>query len=95
MEWTAAIGVDTHRDAHVAVAVDRLGAQIDSREIATTREGYCSLLSWALELGVPAFAVEGAGAMGRGSCASWSVLALRCTSASGRAARNAAVARAT
>jgi Transposase len=66
MEWTVAIGVDTHRDAHVAVAVDRLGAQIDSREIATTREGYCSLLSWALELGVPAFAVEGGGSYGAG-----------------------------
>jgi transposase len=58
MEWTVAIGVDTHRDAHVAVAVDRLGAQIDSREIATTREGYCSLLSWALELGLTALAVD-------------------------------------
>ncbi len=66
MEWTVAIGVDTHRDAHVAVAVDRLGAQIDSREIATTREGYCSLLSWALELGVPALAVEGGGSYGAG-----------------------------
>src|SRR6266540_7400764 len=66
MEWTVAIGVDTHRDAHVAVAVDRLGAQIDSREIATTREGYRSLLSWALELGIPAFAVEGAGSYGAG-----------------------------
>ncbi len=32
MEWTVAIGVDTHRDIHVAVAVDRLGAQIDSRD---------------------------------------------------------------
>jgi transposase len=66
MEWTVAIGVDTHRDAHVAVAVDRLGAQIDSREIATTREGYCSLLSWALGLGQPVFAVEGAGSYGAG-----------------------------
>jgi transposase len=51
---------------HVAVAVDRLGAQIDSREIATTREGYRSLLAWALELGIPAFAVEGAGSYGAG-----------------------------
>jgi transposase len=66
MEWTVAIGVDTHRDAHVAVAVDRLGAQIDSREIATTREGYRSLLSWALELGIPAFALEGGGSYGAG-----------------------------
>ena len=28
MEWTVAIGVDTHRDAHVAVAVDRLGRRL-------------------------------------------------------------------
>ena len=66
MEWTVAIGVDTHRDSHVAVAVDRLGAQIESREIKTTREGYCSLLSWALELGSPVFALEGAGSYGAG-----------------------------
>src|SRR5436309_566630 len=26
MRWTAAIGVDTHKDAHVAVALERLGA---------------------------------------------------------------------
>ncbi len=26
MEWTVAIGVDTHKDVHVAVAVDRFGA---------------------------------------------------------------------
>jgi transposase len=66
MEWTVAIGVDTHRDSHVAVAVDRLGVQLDSREIETTREGYCSLLSWALELGSPVFALEGAGSYGAG-----------------------------
>src|ERR671910_3047843 len=66
MEWTVAIGVDTHRDVHVAVAVDRVGVQIDSREIETTRAGYRSLLSWALDLGAPVFAVEGAGSFGAG-----------------------------
>jgi hypothetical protein len=50
MEWTVAIGVDTHRDVHVAVAVDRVGVQIDSREIETT------------EAGLPLFAFLGAGA---------------------------------
>ena len=30
MEWTVAIGVDTHKDIHVAVALDTLGAQLDS-----------------------------------------------------------------
>jgi hypothetical protein len=37
MAWTVAIGVDTHRDVHVAVALDRLGARLDSREIETLR----------------------------------------------------------
>jgi transposase len=66
MDWTVAIGVDTHKEVHVAVALDRLGAQLDSREIATTPAGYRSLLSWAEELGVPAFAIEGAGSDGMG-----------------------------
>jgi transposase len=66
MEWTVAIGVDTHKEVHVAVAVDRLGAQLDSREIATTPAGYRSLLAWAQELGLPAFAVEGTGSYGAG-----------------------------
>jgi hypothetical protein len=66
MEWTVAIGVDTHKDVHVAVAVDRFGAQLDRREVETTETGYRSLLSWALELGVPAFAVEGCGSYGAG-----------------------------
>jgi transposase len=66
MEWTVAIGVDTHKDVHVAVALDRFGAQLGSREVETTESGYRSLLSWALELGVPAFAVEGCGSYGAG-----------------------------
>src|SRR6266545_392064 len=66
MEWTVAIGVDTHKDVHVAVALDRFGGQLDSREVETSETGYRSLLSWALELGVPGFAVEGCGSYGAG-----------------------------
>jgi transposase len=66
MQWTVAIGVDTHKDVHVAVALDALGAQLDSREVATTPAGYRGLLSWAQELGVPAFAIEGTGSYGAG-----------------------------
>jgi transposase len=66
MEWTVAIGVDTHKDVHVAVALGAVGAQLDSREIPTTPAGYRSLLGWAQELGVPAFAVEGRGSYGAG-----------------------------
>lgn len=39
MAWTVAIGVDTHKEAHVAVALDALGAQLDSQEIPTTPAG--------------------------------------------------------
>src|SRR6266511_4844101 len=66
MEWTVAIGADTHKDVHVAVALDRFGAQLSSHQVATTAAGYGSLRSWALELGRPAFAVEGAGSYGAG-----------------------------
>jgi transposase len=66
MQWTVAIGVDTHKEAHVAVALDALGVRLGSREIATTVAGYRSLLSWAQELGVPAFAIEGTGSYGAG-----------------------------
>ncbi|MGH2980754.1 MAG: IS110 family transposase [Solirubrobacterales bacterium] len=66
MEWTVAIGVDTHKEMHVAVALDALGAQLDSEEIPTTPAGYRRLLSWAQELGVPAFAIEGTGSYGAG-----------------------------
>src|SRR5918996_6662629 len=66
MEWTVAIGVDTHKEVHVAVALDALGAQLGSQEIPTSRAGYERLLCWARELGVPTFAIEGAGCYGAG-----------------------------
>ena len=94
MEWTVAIGVDTHKDVHVAVALNALGGQLESREIATTPAGYRSLLSWAQELGVPAFAVEGTGSYGAGSFASSSMPTSASTSASAHAGRSAGVGRA-
>ena len=66
MEWTVAIGVDTHKEVHVAVALDVLGAHLGGLEIPTTLAGYGRLLSWAQELGVPAFAIEGTGSYGAG-----------------------------
>ena len=66
MEWTVAIGVDTHKRTHSAVALDRVGTQIASCEIEATSSGYARLLSWASELGEPAFALEGAGSYGSG-----------------------------
>jgi transposase len=66
MEWTVAIGVDTHKEVHVAVALNAFGGQLDNLEIPTTTTGYRRLLAWAQELGVPAFAIEGTGSYGAG-----------------------------
>jgi transposase len=66
MGWTVAIGVDTHKDVHVAVACDRNGSQLDAHEIAPNGEGYARLLAWAKALGQPAFAIEGCGSYGAG-----------------------------
>jgi transposase len=64
VEWTVAIGVDTHRDAHVAVAVDRLGRRLGALEFRVDERGFDELRRFALALGQPAFAVEGTGSYG-------------------------------
>ena len=66
MDWTVAIGVDTHKATHTAVALDRLGVEVGSIEIETTSSGYLQLLRFAQALGEPAFALEGAGSYGAG-----------------------------
>jgi len=62
------IGVDTHKDQHVAVAVDGLGGTIgEARFVPATRDGYVELLTWATMLGdIHAFGVEGCGSYGSG-----------------------------
>lgn len=64
MEWTVAIGVDTHRDVHVAVAVDRLGRRLGALEFGVDESGFEELRRFALLLGQPAFAIEGTGSYG-------------------------------
>ncbi len=66
MAWTVAIGVDTHKDAHVAVALDVLGVQLGQCVVEATVVGYKRLLRWAARLGEPAFAIEGCGSYGAG-----------------------------
>src|SRR2546428_14146861 len=68
MQWTVAIGIDTHKHkhTHVAVALDRFGAQLDTFEAPATSAGYLALYRWAHEFGEPAFALEGAGSYGAG-----------------------------
>jgi hypothetical protein len=94
MEWTVAIGVDTHKEVHVAVALDALGAELDSREIATTPAGYRNLLSWAQSSACPPSPSRARAATAPGLSASSSELASASTSASARAARSAGVGRA-
>jgi transposase len=66
MGWTVAIGIDTHKDGHLAVAIDRLGAARGSIAVRADAQGYLALWSWATALGEPAFAIEGAGSYGAG-----------------------------
>ena len=66
MGWTVAIGIDTHRDSHVAVALDRLGGARGSLAVSADAKGYLLLWRWAQELGEPAFAIEGTGSYGAG-----------------------------
>jgi transposase len=64
--WTVAIGVDTHKRWHVAVALDGLGRLVDSLTVAATGAGYQRLVVWARSLGEPAFGIEGCGSYGAG-----------------------------
>ena len=61
------VGVDTHKHAHVAVAITQLGARVASCEVSADHAGYKVLLAWALALGpVHAVAIEGTGSYGAG-----------------------------
>ncbi len=61
------VGVDTHRDEHVAVAIDRLGARLGEHRLPTSLKGYEGLDRWATGLGeVVAFGIEGTGSYGAG-----------------------------
>ena len=45
------LGVDTHKDVHVAAVITALGALLDSRSFPTTTAGYRQLLAWARTFG--------------------------------------------
>lgn len=66
-ELQVIVGVDTHKDFHVAVAIDQLGRRLGETTVVTTRRGYDSLIEWASEFGVvDRIGVEGTGSCGRG-----------------------------
>lgn len=61
------VGIDTHKDEHMAVALDGIGGRLGSHALPATAEGYAALLSWARGCGrVVAFGVEGTGSYGSG-----------------------------
>ncbi len=60
-------GVDTHKDTHVAAALDELGRILGTEAFPATPAGYRSLRRWLHEFGtVTAVGVEGTGAWGAG-----------------------------
>jgi transposase len=62
-----ALGVDTHKDAHVAVALDGLGRRLGAVSVPTTEDGYRRLMRWAEDLGgIERVGVEGTGSFGAG-----------------------------
>ena len=61
------LGVDTHLDLHVAVALDQLGRRLGELTVPTSAKGYQSLVSWAESFGpVWCAGVEGTGSYGVG-----------------------------
>ena len=61
------LGVDTHLDAHVAVALDGLGRRLGELAVPTTEKGYEGLLTWAQGFGhVGRAGVEGTSSYGAG-----------------------------
>jgi transposase len=61
------LGVDTHADVHVGVALDRLGRRLGSKSVPTTQAGYAELVAWAEGFGaLDCVGVEGSGSFGVG-----------------------------
>jgi transposase len=61
------LGVDTHLDLHVAVALDQLGRRLGELTVPTNVQGYQSLVCWAKSFGsVWCAGVEGTGSYGAG-----------------------------
>jgi transposase len=61
------IGVDTHKDVHVAVAIDDLGRRLAQCQVATDPAGLADLERWARVLGGNrVWGIEGTGSYGAG-----------------------------
>ena len=61
------VGVDTHKDVHVAHAKDVLGRSLGTISVPTTSAGFDDMLTWARSFGsVSAFGIEGPSSYGAG-----------------------------
>ena len=61
------IGVDTHKDQHVAVAIDGRGVRLGEKQVLVAVCGYEELERWSRSLGqIHAFGIEGTGSYGAG-----------------------------
>jgi transposase len=61
------LGVDTHLDLHLAVAVEQLGRRLGALTLPTTTRGCQSLLRWAEDFGLVRCAgIEGTSSYGAG-----------------------------
>jgi hypothetical protein len=67
-----AVGVDTHKDSHFAVALDDLGQLLGELAVAACAVGYDELERWGRAIGRDGqqivFGLEGAGSWGAGLC---------------------------
>lgn len=67
-----AVGVDTHKDSHFAVALDRLGQVLGELVIEAGTAGHSELEGWAAGLAADGqqllFGIEGTGSYGAGLC---------------------------
>jgi transposase len=66
-EGVVILGVDTHLDFHVAVAIDHVGRRLGDSSVPTTAKGYQMLLRWAEGFGpVRCAGIEGTSSYGAG-----------------------------
>src|SRR3954466_11868953 len=66
-EVRVTVGVDTHTDQHVGVALDQFGRRLGTRSVPTTPAGFAALLTWAGDFGViERIGIEGTGSYGAG-----------------------------
>jgi transposase len=64
-----AVGVDTHKHQHVAVALSGVGQLLGEITVAATAAGYRELFAWLVGLGGEVVVgIEGAGSYGAGLC---------------------------